>query len=284
MNQNLDLNAQKNKFMDFIFKSKKSEKTIENYDRYLNFFLKHTDIKHANELNLRIINNYKTTLEKHGLNAKTQNYHLSALRMFVKFLQKNDKVSFDFKDIKLKKVKNEKIFNNENTNAEDILLFAEGEDIKSLRDRAILRLLLFSGVKVSELCSLNRNVDLTSKELKIYKNNSNLRIVEIDDETKKLLEDYLTLRSDMDDALFVNNGRRKSKDGTLRITPRTVQRIVKFYAKKADIPNIITPSKLRHFFAQKMLENKTDIATLRNMLGYKNTSTVKKYIKELPNS
>jgi site-specific recombinase XerD len=161
---------------------------------------------------------------------------------------------------------------------------AEGSDMRNLRDRAILELFFSSGLRISELTSLNRNsINLAKEEFSIRGKGSKLRIVFLAPEAKEALSRYLEKRSDMDEALFIRYPKKglvnaeQSKKESLRLTPRTIQRMVKHYAKKAGITKDVHPHTLRHSFATDLLMNGADIRSVQSMLGHSSITTTQIY-------
>ena len=157
-----------------------------------------------------------------------------------------------------------------------------GNELKDLRDRAILELLFSTGLRVSELCSLTRDMDLRSDELSIRGKGGKIRIVFISDKAKDTLQQYLSKRKDMDNALFVKIGKNISKTMSkkgenLGVTKRTIERIVKQLAIKAGISKKVTPHVIRHCFATDLLQNGADIRSVQIMLGHSNISTTQIY-------
>jgi len=141
---------------------------------------------------------------------------------------------------------------------------------------------LFStGLRVSELCSLNREGFENAKtgEISIRGKGDKIRVVFISDKSREAVKNYLNKRVDMGEALFVGIGLKtvgKDKEGS-RLTPRSVERIVKHYALKAGISKKVTPHVLRHVFATDLLSNGADLRSVQVMLGHSNISTTQIY-------
>ena len=159
---------------------------------------------------------------------------------------------------------------------------AGGMDPKSLRDKAIIELLFSSGLRVSELVNLNRDqVNLKTGEFSVRGKGGKVRVVFISDQAKSALERYIEKRMDVDPALFARIGikhlEKKNKADNLRITPRTVQRIVKYYALKAGIVKDVHPHTLRHSFATDLIQNGADIRSVQEMLGHSSVTTTQIY-------
>jgi site-specific recombinase XerD len=152
----------------------------------------------------------------------------------------------------------------------------EENEIKSLRDGAILELFFSTGLRVSELCSLTRDLDLTKDEFSIRGKGEKVRVVFLSDQAKKAIKDYLAKRKDMNDALFVQTAAGQKKEGS-RLTPRSIERIVKYYAIKAGISKKVTPHVIRHSFATDLLSNGADLRSVQMLLGHSNITTTQIY-------
>jgi len=159
-----------------------------------------------------------------------------------------------------------------------LLKAPEGDSVKSLRDKAILHLLFSTGLRVSELCNLDRDIDLKNDEHSIRGKGGKVRVVFFSDEAKKALRDYLGKRKDLDDAMFA----QLSKNGNfgkkgLRINKRSVARIIKQYAIAAGISKKVTPHTMRHLFATDLLSNGADLRSVQALLGHANIGTTQIY-------
>ena len=152
---------------------------------------------------------------------------------------------------------------------------ASGESsIKGLRDKALLELFFSTGLRLAELCSLNRDLDLSRDEFSIRGKGEKVRVVFLSDEAKAAIRAYLVVRKDMEEAMFVNIARNKIAG---RLTPRSIERIVRQYAIKAGISKKVTPHVLRHSFATDLLSNGADIRSVQMMLGHANIATTQVY-------
>ena len=155
----------------------------------------------------------------------------------MKYLAKLGIESMPAERIELAKVPDRNLDLISSDELERLLKAPDGDDIKSLRDKAILEILFSTGLRVSELCSLQSDIDLSKDEFSIRGKGEKVRVVFVE-EAKQAVKNYLDKRSDMDDALFTQLGSFASKLGkkdSLRLTPRSVERIVKHYAVKAGI-------------------------------------------------
>jgi site-specific recombinase XerD len=146
---------------------------------------------------------------------------------------------------------------------------------KILRDKAILELFFSTGLRLSELCSLNRDLDLSKDEFSIRGKGEKVRVVFLSDSAKKAISEYLRERKDMAEPLFVQYSSNKREDN--RLTPRSIERIVKYYAIVAGISKKVTPHIIRHSFATDLLSNGADIRSVQMMLGHANIATTQIY-------
>jgi site-specific recombinase XerD len=285
----MNLARLKKEYLEYLEIEKNcSKKTIENYNHYLERFLKWTKINSASNITNELVRRYRLQLnrfvDKKGAPLKkiTQTYHIIALRNFLKYLAKRDIETLAVERIELGKLSERQIDFLEIEEIERIFEAASGEDLKSRRDRAILELLFSSGLRVSELVNLNRDqINLKTGEFSVRGKGSKVRVVFVSDRAKAALERYLKERTDVDPALFVRVGVRylekKNKTDDLRITPRTVQRIVKYYAIKAGIVKDVHPHTLRHSFATDLIQNGADIRSVQEMLGHASVTTTQIY-------
>ena len=150
-------------------------------------------------------------------------------------------------------------------------------DAKGLRDRAILEVLFSTGLRISELCSLNRYLDFDRGEVTVRGKGNKLRVVFLDDRSVRAIKAYLDKRGDAEEAMFISYTKAKSPKVIGRIIPRTVQRLVDFYARKAGIAKHVHPHVLRHSFATDLLINGADLRSVQEMLGHANISTTQIY-------
>jgi site-specific recombinase XerD len=278
----------KREFLEYLEIEKGSSlKTIENYERYLNRFLEFAKIKNPKEITDPLVREFRLFLNRQSagnnratgatLKKKTQNYYLIALRSFLKYMAKKRIESLPAECIELAKVPERSLDLISSHELERLLKAPEGSDIKSLRDRAILYLLFSTGLRVSELCSLTRDIDFSSDEFSIRGKGNKVRVVFIADDARQAVKEYLKSRKDMDDALFVKVGDEKMKEEKEALARRSIERIVKHYAIKAGISKKVTPHIIRHCFATDLLSNGADIRSVQMMLGHSNISTTQIY-------
>jgi site-specific recombinase XerD len=308
MSQNiLDLKRQ---FLEYIEIEKgRSLKTVENYDRYLTRFIDYTKIKDAKDLSDNIVREYRIWLNRQAshyipgkisetLKKRTQNYYLIALRAFLKYLARMDIKSLSPDRIELAKVPERSLDLITLDELNRLLNAPDTKELRGLRDRTLMELLFSTGLRVSELCALPRDINLKLDELSVRGKGEKVRVVFLSDEAKKWLKIYLDNRKDMDEALFVQikdpdtsksvgasdskqkrrkDNKLKSDNESLRLTPRSVERIVKYYAIKAGISKKVTPHVIRHSFATDLLRNGADLRSVQMLLGHANIGTTQIY-------
>jgi site-specific recombinase XerD len=209
------------------------------------------------------------------LKRKTQNFHLIALRAYLKYLAKRDIQSLQPDKIELAKVAERSLDLISSVELERIMKSPDLSTLKGLRDKAIMELLFSTGLRVSELCSLDSDLDLTRDELSIRGKGEKIRVVFLSESAKDAVRAYMKARKDMEEALFVNYGRGKQKPG--RLTSRAIEMIVKYYAIKAGITKKVTPHVIRHSFATDLLENGADLRSVQALLGHANIQTTQVY-------
>lgn len=285
-----EIEVLKQEFLEHIeIERGRSPKTVENYDHYLSRFLTHTGVHRPNDITERIVREYRLWLnrqESHPgrrgsnretLKRKTQNYYLIALRAFLKYLRKRHITSLEPETIELAKVGDRSLDLITDAELKRLLNAADGASLKDVRDRALLHLLFSTGLRVSELCSLNADLDLSRDEFSIRGKGDKVRVVFLSPEAKHMLNAYLKARTDMDEALFVTIGKHRSDAGDSRLTPRSVQRLIKQYAIKAGITRKVTPHVIRHAFATDLLGNGADLRSVQALLGHANIATTQVY-------
>jgi len=271
----------------------RSLKTIENYDHYLSRFLEFAQISEPEKITDDLVRKYRIWLNRQDagkkrkgadegitgtLKKKTQNYYLIALRAFLKYLARREIKSLPPDRIDLAKTGERSLDLISSDELARLLSAPKGDKIQNLRDRAILELIFSTGLRISELCSLSRYIDLKKDELSVRGKGEKVRVVFISQDAKNAIKNYLEKRDDMDDALFVkhtNGGAKNTK--TLRLTPRSIERMAEHYALAAGISKKVTPHVLRHSFATDLLENGADLRSVQIMLGHANINTTQIY-------
>ncbi|MDR3559244.1 MAG: tyrosine-type recombinase/integrase [Candidatus Pacebacteria bacterium] len=295
----MNLQELKIQFLEYLeVERDRSPKTIEIYDRHLAKFLVWAKIENPTEITDKIIRDFRLHLNRfenekgEKLKKITQNYYIIIIRSFLKFLAKRDVKALQAEKIEIGHAPEREVEFLESAEIERILEAASGVDFKSRRDRAILELLFSAGLRVSELVSINREkLNFKSGELSVQGKGGKVRVVFISDTATGALEEYLKKRTDIDPALFVrdtkglrkfkgknnNPNNKNTQEEDLRLTPRSVQRIVKYYAAKAGLVKNVHPHTLRHSFATDLLMNGADIRSVQAMLGHSSITTTQIY-------
>jgi site-specific recombinase XerD len=279
----------KTDFLEYLeVEQNRSQKTIINYDHYLTRLLDFAgdDIK-VSDITPELIRKWRLWLNRLGTNTSdelqktTQNYHLIALRSFLKFCAKRDIPTLAPEKIELAHtVRQQVTFLNEQELGR---LFAQPDlsKLAGLRDRAILELLFSSGLRVSELVGLDRDhINLKRREFMVRGKGQKDRPIFISPEAAKCIEEYLQQREDNTKPLFVRYSGRKQVDlsgNYHRLTARSVQRLVARYALLAGITKHVSPHTLRHSFATDLLMNGADLRSVQAMLGHSNIATTQIY-------
>jgi len=289
----MDLMTLKRQFLEYIeIERGRSLKTVENYDRYLTRFIEYSKINDPSKITDDLLREYRLWLNRQPVRAShaggkgtdgqtlkknTQNYYLIALRSFLKYLMRRDIASLPPDRIELAKTPERELDLITADELDRLLSAPDGSDIKGLRDRALLELLFSTGLRVSELCGLPRDLDLSKDEFSVRGKGEKVRVVFLSDTAKVALKSYLVKRKDMDDSLFIRVGNVNDEAESLQITPRSVERIVKNYATKAGISKKVTPHVVRHSFATDLLENGADLRSVQALLGHANITTTQIY-------
>jgi len=266
-----------------------SQLTIRNYDFYLSRFLDWSKVKTPEEILSDTIRYYRLRLNRHQnrqgrfLSRVTQNYHLIALRSFLKYLAKRDIKTLSPEKIELGKTAEREI---EPLNREELedLLAAPFQTNFSIfiktRDAAILETLFSTGLRVSELANLTREqVNLKYDEFTIRGKGNKLRLVFLSENAKQAISRWLKLRADNAPYLFVRDNQKQADaiSGLKPLTVRSIERLIKRYASLCGIHKKVTPHVLRHTFATDLLRNHADIRSVQKMLGHANIGTTQIY-------
>ena len=281
----MDLNQLKRQWLEYLEIEKgRSLKTVANYERYLDRFLGYTQVKKPADIDDETVRRYRLWLNRQPgitseLKKNTQNYHLIALRIFLKYLERVKVKSLGANQIELAKTPGRELDLITSADLTRLLESPEGSGEKALRDKAILELLFSTGLRVSELCNLDKDdVNLSKDEFSVRGKGDKVRLVFLSSEAKAAIKAYLTKRADFDEALFVNLKTKMLRDDLVgRLTPRSVERIIKHYAIAAGISKKVTPHTIRHSFATDLLQNGADIRSVQMMLGHSNISTTQIY-------
>lgn len=278
----------KTDFLEYLeLEQNRSQKTIENYDHYMTRLLDFAGEIQVKEIDVELIRKWRLWLNRLGTNTSdelsktTQNYHLIALRSFLKYCAKRDIPALSADKVELARTRRKQVtFLNED---ELKRIFAEPDlnTVAGLRDRAILELLFSSGLRVSELVGLNRDhVNLKRREFMVRGKGQKDRPIFISVEAAKWIEHYLSKREDTAQPLFVrySGSKKVDRSGNFhRLTARSVQRLVARYALLAGVTKHVSPHTLRHSFATDLLMNGADLRSVQAMLGHSNIATTQIY-------
>jgi site-specific recombinase XerD len=279
----------KQQFLEYIEIEKgRSLKTVINYDHYLSRFIEYSKIKKAEDITAETLREYRLWLNRQltgrnrydkgeTLKKKTQNYHLIALRAFLKFLTRRGVKAISPEYIELAKTGERHLDLITPAELGRLLEAPKDADVIALRNKAILECLFSTGLRVSELCALTRDIDLSVDEISVRGKGGKIRVVFLSPEAKQAIKKYLDKRVDVDDALFVRVNKNKARDGDLALDKRSVERIVKQCAINAGISKKVTPHVLRHMFATDLLGNGADLRSVQMLLGHANISTTQIY-------
>ncbi len=278
-----------NNFLEYLEAEKGlGQLTLRNYRFYLlrfNAFAAEHKVTRPEQVNKELMHQFRLYLSRltdnqgEALKKNTQNYHLIALRGFLKYLVKNDIKSLEPEKIELAKQEPRQVEFLEGVELKRILEapLQTNERLMSLRDKAILELFFSTGLRVSELAKLKiENINLKKDEFTVRGKGKKVRIVFLSDAAKVWLKKYLAQRQDVNPYLFINLDRaRKTVDEA--ITSRSLERIVIKYAKLAGIMKNVTPHTLRHSYATDLLINGADIRSVQAMLGHASITTTQVY-------
>ncbi len=285
----MNVEPAKRQFLEYIeIERGRAVKTIENYDRYLSRYFVHMKIKDVGDITEQNVREFRLWLNRQSgtgadsMKRRTQNYYMIALRAFLKFLRKRDIEAISPEKIELAKLPERQLDLITPTELERLMqapheAFEKEKDPDKarnyLRDGAILEMLFSTGLRVSELCSLNSDIDLSRDEISVRGKGEKVRVVFISPAAKAAVRNYLNARDDMEEALFVDGRKNKLH----RISPRDVQRHLKAYVARAGITNVVTPHTLRHAFATDLLSNGADIRSVQQLLGHASINTTQIY-------
>ena len=293
----MDISDLINDFLESLEIEKgRSTKTTENYGLYLARFLDlitqdfpEGAIIKPSDLTPEILRKFRLRLNRFDdnqnherLSALTQSYHLIALRGFLKYLAKRGIHSLDPSLVDLPRAAKKQVTFLHFDEVERLLAEIPIDTETGLRDRAIIELLFSGGLRVSELCNLNRDsINLARREFMVRGKGKKDRPIFIDQTTADHLEEYLSARHDTLSALFLNNSSNQNTPDTSgdfrRLSPRSIERIIQKYARLAGITKHVTPHTLRHSFATDLLMNGADLRSVQSLLGHANIATTQIY-------
>lgn len=269
-----------------------SRRTVRMYGYYLEFFLdwlnKHypdevEDTRAVGEKEIRAFrlflaqeyfNPYKGVLKR-----QSQNYFLIAIRSLLRYMAKKEIPGMSPDKIELGKAQDREIRFLPEEDLERLFEAVVPTNLQRLRDRTLLEVLFSTGLRVSELSSLNRDqVNVERGEFTVVGKGGKARLVFLSKRAIYWLEQYLVKRRDESPAVFIRyKGKKSQKPEDLRLSPRQIERLVETYRKRAGITRKITPHVLRHSFATDLLTHGADLRSVQEMLGHKNIATTQIY-------
>jgi site-specific recombinase XerD len=279
-------------FLEYLEIEKNCSKlTIRDYRHYLDVFNEWFDTTQADkklgDLDLATIRKYRVFLANRAdskgqtLQRVTQNYYVIALRSFLRFLIKNDYKTLEPSKIDLPKTESRSLKFLEKEQVDRLVTSVDTSTEEGIRDRAILELLFSTGLRVSELTGLNHEkVNIERREFGVIGKGGKARLVFVSDRAADWIKMYMDKREDIFKPLFIRYSGKVMEDNggeKMRLTVRSVERIVKKYVRKARIPVDATVHTLRHTFATDLLTNGADIRSVQEMLGHKNIATTQIY-------
>lgn len=272
-----------------------SLKTVKMYGYYLNFFQKwlllmqKTEDFPVNKIDDNVVRNFRLYISheyknpyKGVLKRQTQNYFLVALRSFLRYLTRQRVESLSPDMVELGKNRDRIIKFLSPEELKKLFEIVNSKDEQGLRDRTILEVLFSTGLRVSELVALNREqANVQSGEFGVIGKGGKARVVFLSKHAKEWLSLYLTKRSDPYRPLFIRysgpKGKEELTDERLRLSVRSIERMIDKYRKKAGITIRIGPHILRHSYATDLLQHGADLRSVQEMLGHKNISTTQIY-------
>ena len=265
-----------------------SQLTIKNYDHYLKRFLEFASDIDPKDIDLNLIRKYRLYLSRYSdpktqksLKRVTQNYFMIALRAFLRYLARIDITTLSPEKVELGDVEPSPLKVLDESHLRQLLDAPDTTKKEGIRDRAILETLFSTGLRVSELTSLNRDtINLHRGEVGILGKGGKERVVFISDSASHWLERYLLCRKDTFKPLFIRfQGKVDPYDNgeAMRLTSRSIERVVEKYVKALGLSVKATPHTLRHNFATDLLINGADIRSVQEMLGHSNISTTQIY-------
>jgi len=275
-------------FLEYLeIEQNRSQKTIRNYDHYLTRLLDYAGDITVQDITSELVRKWRLWLNRLGTNTSdelgvaTLNYHLIALRSFLKFCAKRDIPALTADKIELARAKRKQVTFLDEDELKRLFEQPDINTLTGLRDRAILELLFSSGLRVSELTGLDRDhVNLKRREFMVRGKGQKDRPIFISPDAAEWLQMYLDKRGDNTKPLFIRYSGTKKVDlsgNYHRLTPRSVQRLVAHYALMAGVTKHVSPHTLRHSFATDLLMNGADLRSVQAMLGHSNISTTQIY-------
>lgn len=255
-----------------------SPKTIENYSLRLGRFLDNRWDVFVTEISSLDVLDYRIKLQKKWLSKKTINYHVVALRAFLKFCLKNDIDVISPDKLELGKIPPRVVSFLEDEEIDRLLTMPsihEKKDLKRLRDEAILYTLYGTGLRVSELTGLKKtDIKFDTNQFWVIGKGSKMRSVFFTKQAREKLEKYIDARTDDCPYLFINLSNFQAFS---QLSRNAIEEMVKKYAKLAWIDKKVTPHTLRHSFATSLIKKGADIRSVQTLLWHSSITTTQIY-------
>jgi site-specific recombinase XerD len=284
----VDYDQAVSQFLEYLeLEQNRSAKTIQNYNHYLTRLSDFAGEIKLKDVNEELIRKWRLWLNRLGTNTSdemskvTQNYHLIALRSFLRFCAKRGWSTLPADKIELARTRRPQVTFLAGDELERLADQSDTSTLNGLRDRAIIELLFSSGLRISELVNLDRDhINLARKEFMVRGKGQKDRPVFISTEAAQWIKLYMDKRQDNAKPLFIRYSGSKKSDlsgNYARLTARSIQRMVSRYAKLAGITKHVSPHTLRHSFATDLLMNGADLRSVQVMLGHSNIATTQIY-------
>lgn len=263
-------------YLDYLeIERGRSVKTREAYEQFMRRFFEVAGICEVGDITEVNIKEFRLYLARQDLKKSTQGQYVIAIRSFLRYLARQGVESVPPDRVDVPKVPGRQIEIIDHAELERLLEAPDAGTLSGLRDRAILELFFSTGMRLSEVCALDRFTDMDKGELTVRGKGGKVRIVFLSEKAKKAVRMYMEKRTDADEALFVSIMRGRVIG---RVTPRTVERMIKRHGVTAGIMGKkLTPHTLRHCFATDLLENGADLRSVQEMLGHANIGTTQIY-------
>ncbi len=267
----------------------KSKLTIDNYARSLDLVADIVDVADPMDINKHVVRALKAglsdskTRQGKSLSVRTRNYHLTVLRAFLRYLAREEELNVYPSDrvIRMREEPRQvkALFKDD---LDRLLAAPDTSKREGRRDKAILELFFSTGLRVSELCSLDKqDLNFTTREIAIRGKRGKIRVVFLSDSCVAALKDYLDVRLDHLNPLFIRNLQLAAKamppGEKFRLSRISIFEIVKKHARTAGIVRNPSPHTLRHSFATDLLMAGADLRSVQEMLGHKDLSTTQIY-------
>jgi len=292
-----DLTALVQEFLEYLEVERNlSPLTIRDYRHYLMNFVswskKNFPISRPQDITVELVRKYRVYLAHYNspngnlpIKKVTQNYYVIALRSYLRYLIRKDYKVLTPDKIELPRTESRSLKFLDRDQLERLLAQPDISKDHGLRDKAIMELLFSTGLRVSELCKLNRDqINLERGEFGIIGKGGRARVVFLSDRAKLWLSRYFEKRHDSFNPIFIRMRGSQKPDleagpngEKMRLTSRSVQRIVEKYVRRARLPIKATPHALRHSFATDLLSNGADLRSVQELLGHKNVATTQIY-------